>query len=72
MVACRAFKEAVGRDWLYAHRNRFVVAYYDGMWLVFRVEQKYSVTVVLRCKHEEVANEQADRLNDMYEEGQIV
>lgn len=72
MVACRSFKEAMGRDWLYAHRNRFVVAYYDNMWLVFRVEQKYAVTVVLKCKREETANEQADQFNDMYEEGLIV
>lgn len=71
LVAARSFKEAMGKQWLYDNRNRFVVAYYDLRWYVFRVEAKYSVTVVLKCKQQLVALEMADRFNDMFEEGQV-
>jgi hypothetical protein len=72
MVAARSFKEAMGREWLYANRNRFTVAYYDGKWYIFRIEQKYSVTVVLKFRNEARALAVADKLNDMFEDGEIV
>ena len=72
MVAARSFKEAMGKQWLYDHRNRFAVAYYDGKWYIFRVEAKYSVTVVLKCNSEATANEMAEQFNDMFEEGKII
>lgn len=70
-VAARSFKEAMGKDWLDANRNRFAVAYYDLMWVVFRVNYKSGVSVVLKCKREGMAHEMADKFNDMYEEGEI-
>lgn len=70
-VASRAFKEAMGKDWLEQHRNRFVVDYYDGAWAVFRIYSKSGVTLVLKFKHEELALEMTEKLNDMYEDGVI-
>lgn len=72
LEAARSFKEAMGRDWLAEHRNRFVVAYYNLKWYVFRVEYKSGVHVVVKCNLESTAHEVADQLNDMYEDGKIV
>lgn len=72
LVAARSFKEAMGKEWLAANRNRFVVAYYDLKWYIFRVEYKSGVTTVLKFHDKEKALEMAGQLNDMFEEGEIV
>lgn len=71
-VACRAFKEAMGAQWLEANRNRFVVTWYDSKWAVFRIYSRAStVALILSFHDKEKALEMSAQLNDLYEEGEI-
>lgn len=62
----------MGADWLVRNRNRFVVDWYDGQWVIFRIYSKSGVGLILKFHDKERALEMSGKLNDMYEEGEIV
>lgn len=54
------------------NRNRYIVYPFGGTWNVLRVGHKGGVALVLPCKSEHRARNEAARLNHLFVEGEVI